>query len=289
MELVKKANSFMKEDEEGPRKENKDVCQKLLEESQNGPQSWRFSDSVFKSTCQRVENGNEAKVLVKITRLIVPSAEDLADFGAEHLKKVVETISEGWENSIPVTKSRPQPDYAVGFDRCAYTKERLNKLEPLVGELTQTSFFMATYYMYFPFLTCEVKCGAAALDVADRQNAHSMTLAVRGVVEMFRLVKRERELDREIRAFSVSHDHRSVRFYGHYTVIKGKDTTFYRYLIHTFDIMALDGKEKWTAYKFTKNVYEMWMPAHLKRLCSVIDQLPSGLSFGPSEQSDQGA
>ncbi|PGH03921.1 hypothetical protein GX51_03757 [Blastomyces parvus] len=40
------------------------------------------------------------------------------------------------------------------------------------------SFFMATYYMHFPFLTCEVKCGATALDIADRQNAHSMTLSV---------------------------------------------------------------------------------------------------------------
>jgi len=36
--------------------------------------------------------------------------------------------------------------------------------------------------MYFPFLTCEVKCGAAALDVADRQNAYSMTMAVRVLV-----------------------------------------------------------------------------------------------------------
>jgi hypothetical protein len=32
---------------------------------------------------------------------------------------------------------------------------------------------MATWRMYFPFFTCEVKCGAAALDIADRQNAHS--------------------------------------------------------------------------------------------------------------------
>ena len=39
--------------------------------------------------------------------------------------------------------------------------------------------------MYFPFLTCEVKCGAAALEIADRQNAYSMTLAVRGIVELF--------------------------------------------------------------------------------------------------------
>lgn len=53
---------------------------------------------------------------------------------------------------------------------------------------------MATYYIYFPFLTCEVKCGATGLDVADRQDAHSMTLAVRAVVELFRAVKREKEV-----------------------------------------------------------------------------------------------
>lgn len=82
-----------------------------------------------------------------------------------------------------------------------------------------------------------------------------MTLAVRGVVELFRLVKREQELHREILAFSVSHDHRSVRIYGHYPVIEGKKTTFYRYLIRTFDFTEMDGKEKWTAYKFTKSIY----------------------------------
>lgn len=93
---------------------------------------------------------------------------------------------------------------------------------------------MSTYYMYFPFLTCEVKCGAAALDIADRQNAHSMTLAVRGVVELFRVVKREEEVNRQILAFSVSHDHCSVRIYGHYAVIDGKDVQYYRHTIHKF-------------------------------------------------------
>ncbi|KAF3768358.1 hypothetical protein M406DRAFT_62625 [Cryphonectria parasitica EP155] len=62
--------------------------------------------------------------------------------------------------------------------------------------------------MYFPFLTCEVMCGAAALDIADRQNAHSGTLAVRAVVELFRLGNRMREVNRQIMAFSISHDHR---------------------------------------------------------------------------------
>lgn len=138
--------------------------------------------------------------------------------------------------------------------------------------------------MYLPFLTCVVKCGAAALDIADGQNAHSMTIAVRAVVELFRYVKREKELDREILAFSISHDHRTVRIYGHYTLVDGNNTTFYRQPIHTFDFTALDGKEKWTAYKFIRNVYDVWMPTHLNRIRSAIDQLPSDLDFGLSQQ-----
>ncbi|KAL2178447.1 uncharacterized protein P884DRAFT_258551 [Thermothelomyces heterothallicus CBS 202.75] len=138
---------------------------------------------------------------------------------------------------------------------------------------------MATYYMYFPFLTCEVKCGAAALDIADRQNAYSMTLAVRAIVELFRAVQREDELNRQILAFSVTHDHRSVRIYGHYPVITGKDIKYYRHPIRTFDFTDLDGKEKWTAYRFTKNVYDTWMPKRFENICSAINQLPSDLDF----------
>ena len=116
---------------------------------------------------------------------------------------------------------------------------------------------MATYYILFPFLSNEVKCGLQALNVADRQNAYSMTLAVRAVVELFRLVERESELHCELLAFSISHDHWLVRIYGVYPVINGKETEYYRHPIHTFDFTTLDGKEKWTAYRFTKNVYDV--------------------------------
>ena len=98
--------------------------------------------------------------------------------------------------------------------------------------------------MYFRFLTYKMKCGAAAFDVADRQNAHSMTVAVRGVVKLYKAVKHEKELHREILAFSILHDHRSVRIYGHYAIIKEEKTTFYCYSIHEFSFTALDGKDK---------------------------------------------
>ncbi|KAG5804260.1 hypothetical protein H9Q74_001692 [Fusarium xylarioides] len=260
---------------------SKGLARTLFEATQAVPDNSLFRDDVFESTCQKIHNRNEARVIQDLTRLIVPSAETFATFGAKHLDILIESVNEGWNNSIPLTGTRPQPDYSVGFRREAFTDDQLAKLSPFLGDFIagDQSFFMSTYYMYFPFLTCEVKCGTAALDVADRQNAHSMTLAVRAVAELFRAVKREGEVHRQILAFSISHDHRLVRIYGHYPVMDGKNTKYYRHPIHEFSFAALDGKEKWTAYRFTKNVYDAWMPAHFKKICSAINQLPANLDF----------
>ena len=92
-------------------------------------------------------------------------------------------------------------------------------------------------------------------------------------------MKCEKELDREILAFSISYDYRSIRIYRHYPIIKGDKITFYRYPIYTFNFTILDGKEKWIAYKFTKNVYDTYMPKLHKRICSAIDDLLASISF----------
>ncbi|KAL9116460.1 MAG: hypothetical protein Q9187_007012, partial [Circinaria calcarea] len=34
---------------------------------------------------------------------------------------------------------------------------------------------------------------------------------------------------------------------------------------------------------FTKNVYDKWMPTHLKRIRSAIDKIPPGINFGLSQ------
>ena len=52
-----------------------------------------------------------------------------------------------------------------------------------------------------------------------------------------------------------------------------------------FSFTALDGKDKWTAYKFTKNVYDIWMPIHLKRICLAIDELPPDIDFELSQSA----
>lgn len=286
--LLETKGSFMRKSDLGIADTSKTVCRTLLEAEQIVPEDSLFQDDLFEETCEMIQNRNEAKVIQDISRLIVPSAQSLVIRNAKHLNPLIESVNEGWNNSIALIKPRPQPDYAVGFKRTAFTEDQLKKIQPFIGGFLELSFFMSTYYMYFPFLTCEVKCNTTALDIADRQNAHSMTLAVRGIVELFRLVKREKELHREILAFSISHDHRTARIYGHYPIINNESTTFYRHSIRTFDFTELDGKEKWTAYKFTKNVYDIWMPTHLKRICTVIDDLPSDLNFEVSQPFESG-
>ncbi|TAQ89491.1 hypothetical protein B7494_g2164 [Chlorociboria aeruginascens] len=282
--------SFMGKFELSITDESKRLCQTVLAAEQSVPQDTLFRDDLFDETCESVRARNEAMVVRDISPLICPSAQVLRIYGAKHLKPLNESVNEGWNSAIPFFGPRPQPDYSVGFGRSAFTDYQLEKLEPFVGNIADicTSYFMATWQMYFPFLTCEVKCGTAALDVADRQNAHSMTLAVRGIVELFRLVKREKELHREILAFSISHDHQTIKIYGHYPIIDGKKTTFYRHPIKKFLFTDEEGKDKWTSYKFTKNLYDIWMPTHLKRICSVIDKLPSDINFEVSAQSEPG-
>ena len=222
-------------DDDNVPKDMEDLCKILLKKEQTVPQDSLFRKDIFKKTCRKIEDRNEARVIQDFARLIVPSAETLATYGAAHLDHLIEGVNESWTGSIAVEGPPPKPDYPVGFRRSAFTDEQLQKLDKLIGSVFDNSFFVATYRMYFSFLTCEVKCGATALDIADRRNAHSMTVAVRALVELFGSVKREKELDREILAFSVSHDHRSVRIYGHYPVIEGDKTTFYRHPIRTFD------------------------------------------------------
>lgn len=98
-------------------------------------------------------------------------------------------------------------------------------------------------------------------------------MAVRDIVKLFKLVNREEELHRKVLAFFISHDDKSVRIYGHYALIKERAATFYRHPIRTFDFTEQNGREKWTAYQFTKSVYFEFMSKLHELICSAIDQI----------------
>lgn len=254
---------------------SKEWCNTLLHTEATVPDGSVFEDSSFDKLYDRFRGRNESIITREIARLLVPSAEYLYIRGAEDMAHLIASVDEGWNNSLPLTRPRPQPDYSVGFNREAFSACQHERLTPYVGAWPNNlrSYFMGTWYMYFPFLASEVKRNSVGLEVAERQNAHSMALAVRAVVNLYREVGRAAELDREILAFSISHDSLSVRIHGYFPVIDDEDVKYYRYSIDRYDLDTCEGEKRWTAYRFVTNVYRLWAPKHLERLHSAIDEL----------------
>ena len=273
-ENVTNYKSYMRDYELGLSDASKKLLDKLLYTKQSPPEDTLFCDDVFDKHRQKLKGKNESRILQDLSPLLVPSAEVFASFGAKHLDGIVESVNEGWNNCYPITKIRPQPDSAFGYERSAFSDSQLDKLRPTLGDPSFISYFKATYYMLFPFLTKEVKTGIMGLDTADNQNLHSATIAARAVVELFKLVGREKELHQEIVALSISHDDQSIRLYAHYPIIDGNKVTIWR---HTADQYYLSPKTKWRTWTFTKNVFDIFSTMHLKRLRSVIDDISPGL------------
>lgn len=282
-----------------PLKTEMNMCKRMLKRGCEVPQGTTFEDwDAFRYVQRVLPKRNEAAVSLVIGRLVVPSAELEIVRGNVEFEYLIDSIKEVWDASITLDKSpgipkpdpsdpengqcqmpTPQPDYAVGFTEDAFTDQQFAKLEPFTGQIGTSSIFRGTLEMLFPFFTAEVRCAKDSLELADQHNAHSMARSLNGVVELFRIVKREKELDRKILGFSLTHNHDAVRIYAHYPVIDGNMSTYHRLPVHSFSITALNGKERWTAYKFVMALYTVWVPDHFQRLSLAIDNLPEGVSF----------
>lgn len=133
------------------------------------------------------------------------------------------------------------------FSESAFTDRQLQKLKPYIGNLiliNYVSYFLAMWRMYFPFFACEAKCEIGDINVADKQNTHSINIVVQGIVKLFELTKCKEDLHHKIIAFSILHNGKHVRIYGYYAVIKDDAAKIYRHFIKDFDFTTEKGKEK---------------------------------------------
>lgn len=221
--VLETKNSFMRVSKAGIVDDDRTLCHRLLLADQPIPHESMFDDDRFEEFHSILQGRSEARVYLDLHPLLVPSAENLVISEQTTLENLVQGYNDPWVKTIPFYGPRPQPDHTVGFRWPTFTNEQRRKLgiDP-----SAKSYYTAREDIYFPFLTSEIKCGKQALDLADRQNAHSMTIAVRAVVELFRNVGRAMEVHRNILGFSISHDAKTVRIYGHYPEIDGESTAY---------------------------------------------------------------
>lgn len=119
---------------------------------------------------------------------VVPSAEILSFRGLLKVNYLKETIKILWSNVISLAGPTPCPDLTVGLLPSAFTELELDKLHRRYDTSDTPSRF--TRNLYFPFFTCEAKCGANGLNESDRQNTRSAATAINAILQLYRQKKR---------------------------------------------------------------------------------------------------
>ena len=134
-----------------------------------------------------------------------------------------------------------------------------------------------TENLSFPFLMSEIKCRGH--DYAERQNMHSCSVAVKALLKLeqkadqYQEDKQFESLLGKILVYSISHDQKDARLYGHYALVEGEKRTYYRHFIEKFDI-GYKERDLLTLHIFARNVLTVYASKLLKRLQKAIAALP---------------
>ena len=269
--------------------ESRTLCTQFLQSSYAEPQYTAFPLPEFMSVWQRAQNRNEARVYRDITPLLMPSPELLWVCGHQELEHITEDISAEWNRCKTLGGPKPKPDLVIGIAQSAFGEEELAKLK------NHTAFERATLFtdnIYFPFLLCDAKCGDQGINRANRQNMHSSSMAANAIIQLYRALDGDEvsDLSRQILVFSISHDNERVKLYGHFAVIDGENTTFYRYPIASFVLNFEENQGRKRTHDFVREIYHKFYPAHLKRICDALAKMedPRTLSMTSSMIIEEG-
>ena len=233
---------------------------------------------------QTLSKPNEAMVNRDVTPLIVPPIKSLyLKDGVNQFEHFTDEVNTQWHESWVLAGPRPKPDLAVGFLSSALT---IAENEKLTNYTSFENLTRPTDELCFPFLMCEVKCGNEGLDWADRQNVHSCSVAVKALLKLeqkadqYREDKQFESLVGNILVYSISHDQKDARLYGHYALVEGEKWTYYRHCIEKLDIGRKE-RDLLALHNFARNVLTVYAPKLLKRLQKAIAALSvsSTLSF----------
>ena len=256
-------------------REDKELYDKLFTNVQPRSGDDLFSDAHFNAFHTNLRGRSEARICIDLHPRLVPSIENLSICGREEFAGLIEGHNDPWVKAISFYGPRPQPDHTFGFKWSNFTDQQRRRL---MIEPSEKSYYTAREDIYFPFLTAEVKCGRAGLELADRANMHSMVVGMRGIVDLYRKVGRPNDIHRRLLGLSISHDDNSIRMHAYWPEIDGDQTTYWRGYSKDFSIGNDEGRHKWASYQFTVNACQLFGLPLLKRLRDVIDEVPDANS-----------
>ncbi|RMZ82113.1 hypothetical protein DV737_g2212, partial [Chaetothyriales sp. CBS 132003] len=263
-------------------------CQKLLSTSAPHPPGSMLDEDIFLSFSQLTRNKSEQWLVKNMHSHLFPAPELLALRGHDKFKGLglIEGCGDKWLRAISPSYGKcPQPDSTMGFKWENFSMGELRKLGITIG---LPSKYMARDDMLFPFITREAKCDNQPLEIADRQNVYSMSIALEGVIDLFRRAGELEKLNGKALGLSMSYDNNTVRMYAHHVVINAQEpnrqsgqplpkisTMKYQTTLGQVTLNNEGGKDRWKPYDFFYNACLKFSERHLKRIKEAIALLPS--------------
>ncbi|CRG82899.1 hypothetical protein PISL3812_00246 [Talaromyces islandicus] len=279
--ILETKGCFMRQSSAGPHPEDIALCERLLDQPIETPQGTLFDDEYITDFHNSLQNRSEARLFIDLHPLLMPSAENQFIQGKTRLKNVIDGYNDLWVKTEPIYGPKPQPDHARGLRWSTFSENQRRKLGIKPDE---KSLYTAQEDMYFPYVTAEIKCGNQALELADRQNMHSMCIAMRAVVSLSRAAGYPERVHQRILGFSMSHDLEGLRIYGYYPEIDNENTSYFRWPVAQLNIWTKE--DRWACYRFMENLDREFLPIHIDRLMQLLEEVPDLEEYPPSADVD---
>ncbi|KAF3407779.1 hypothetical protein DPV78_000447 [Talaromyces pinophilus] len=266
--ILETKGCFMRRSSAGPIPEDIAFCERLLQQPTETPHGTLFNDEYVQDFHDSLQNRSQARLLVDLHPLLIPSAENQFIQGKEYLKNVIDGYNDPWVKTEPIYGPKPQLDHARGLKWSTFSESQRRKLgiKP-----DAKSLYAVRDDMYFPYLTAEIKCGNQALEFADRPNMHSMCIALRAIVSLSQVAGCPEKVHRRILGFSISHELNSLGIYAYYPEVDDGKTSYFRWPVAQFNIWKED---KWACYRFVENLDREFLPLHTDRLMQFLEDVP---------------
>ncbi|OAL23489.1 hypothetical protein AYO22_06539 [Fonsecaea multimorphosa] len=166
----------------GLNKDDASLCEKLVSPTPMSSEERSFMEKM-PVRGDNLESLSDLGVFKELFDLILPSAVQQRVQGGI----LRECFDLNWANAVPVYGPFPRPDHTYGLRPSNLTPAQKRKLNIMSFN---KSYLAARYDIWFNFLTSFVKSGTAACDIAERAAMHAMTVALRGIVDLYRRANR---------------------------------------------------------------------------------------------------
>lgn len=279
---------------------------KLTTRTYSLPEGPDYEPDRLNAILQIAKRHNEMRLVRDITPLLAPPPENLHKskwFKQKRvareqnvpfqepltgLENICETLDMEWTQVEVICGPRPKPDVVMGIHVRAFTETEKVFLEHY--DLPHSPL-MFPEDMCLPFFICEAKSQYKTANV-DLQAMHAASVASRAIWRFCERVGQTKELEKEFLLFSMTHNNKDVRIWGHF-IVPGLDALepeklFHRrHLIYETCITTDFEQLNWAkTYHIVRGIYDLFYPMHLQRIKRVLQTMISSPKKGYSIPAD---